>query len=156
MHRYGGSIATSTHGPGGGRLATTLVWGMNLHHHGGNSHELLHGDPGASPHHHASSLLAESNLEIGTRLNVFARVERVKKNGEELGFSGGDLTELYDIRSIAAGFTREILSMRGSALAFGARGAVNFVPAVLLATYDTRMPAGVAIYAQLKARGERQ
>ncbi len=153
MHRYGASLLTQTRGPGGGRLASTVIWGMNLHHHGAGSHELLHGDPGASPHHHASSLLAESSLEVGSRTVVFARAERVMKNGEELGFLGGDLTALYDVRSISAGVTRRAGSILQAELAVGARGAVNFVPETLLATYGTRTPFGFAVYLQLQPAG---
>lgn len=149
MHRYGASIITETRGPGGGAWSNTFVWGMNLHHHGAASHELAHGTPGASPHHHASSLLVESNLSLGTKTNVFARLERVMKNGEELGFLGGDLTELYDVRSVSAGVTRRIAAVGPTAVSLGARGSVNLVPEVLLATYGTRTPAGFSVYAKV-------
>ena len=62
--------------------------------HGAASHELIHGGPGASPHHASNSVLAESSLDLGKRNTVFVRAERVQKNGEELGFQGGDLTTL--------------------------------------------------------------
>jgi len=91
MHRYGASLLAETRGIRGGNWSSTLVWAMNVHHHGGASHAILHGGPGASPHHHASSLLAESNLGVGQRTAVFARVERVRKNGEELGFCTSDV-----------------------------------------------------------------
>jgi hypothetical protein len=152
MHRYGASVITELRGPGGGRWASTFIWGMNLHHHGAASHELIHGGPGASPHHHSSSLLAESNLEVGRLSTVFARIERVKKNGEELGFSGGDLTVLYDIRSIVGGVTRRVASVGSAEFALGARGSVNFIPRSLLATYGTRTPSGFAVFLRLRPR----
>jgi hypothetical protein len=152
MHRYGASVMTDARGIDGGRWSSTFVWGMNLHHHGAASHELIHGGPGASPHHHASSLLTETNVEIGTRSAVFARIERVRKNGEELGFQGGDLTTLYDIRSVVLGATHALLSTRGAQLSLGARGAVNFVPQSLFATYGTRTPVGASVYLQLRPR----
>ena len=150
MHRYGASVLTDTRGLRGGSWSSTFVWAMNLHHHGGASHAILHGGPGASPHHHASSMLAESNLEIGKRTAVFARVERVRKNGEELGFLGGDLTELYDVRSYTLGGLRQIARVGATTFGLGARGSVNFVPSTLLATYGTRHPMGVAVYGQLR------
>lgn len=150
MHRYGVSIITSSRGPGRGRMSGTLLWGMNLHHHGSASHALVHGDPGASPHHKSSSWLAESNLEVGSRGAVFARVEQVQKNGAEFGFSGGDLTTLYDVRSIAAGGTYRIVAVGNAELSLGARAAVNFVPQALLANYGTRTPTGFAVYARLR------
>jgi len=150
MHRWGTSVLTESRGPAGGRLSSSLVWGVNLHHHGAASHELIHGGPGASPHHLSSSLLAESNLEIGGRSAVFARLERVEKNGEELGFQGGDLTTLYDVRAITLGAIHRVASAARLDASLGARASLNFVPASLLATYGTRTPTGVAVYLQLR------
>lgn len=151
MHRYGASVLTQSRGVRSGDWSSTFVWAMNLHHHSGASHAIIHGGPGASPHHHASSLLAETNLGIGKRTSVFARIESVRKNGEELGFLGGDLTELYDIRSYVLGASRTIGNIASTQLALGARGSVNAVPKTLFATYGTRRPAGFAVYAQLRA-----
>lgn len=152
MHRYGTSISTDSRGIAGGRWSSTLVWAMNLHHHGGASHELIHGGPGASPHHHASSLLAESTLELGLRTSLFARAERVRKNGEELGFLGGDLTALYDVRSFVIGLTRDVITVRGATASLGGRASATFVPRSLLATYGTRRPSGIAAYVQVQPR----
>ena len=151
MHRYGASVLMNGRGPGGGRLSSALLWGMNLHHHGSASHALVHGDPGASPHHASNSVLAESNLEIGARSAAFVRVERVQKNGAEFGFSGGDLTTLYDVRSIVVGATHRIVAVGNAELSVGARGSVNFVPQTLLANYGTRTPTGFAVYARVRA-----
>lgn len=152
MHRYGASVLTQSRGIRGGDWSSTLVWAMNLHHHGAASHELIHGGPGASPHHHASSMLAETNVGIGTHTSVFARAESVRKDGEELGFLGGDLTELYDVQSYSAGAVRTVGNIANTQLGIGARGSINFVPRTLLATYGTRTPAGFALYLQLRAR----
>ena len=125
---------------------------MNVHHHGDASHAVIHGAHGASPHHQAPSFLAESNLEVGKRSNVFARIERVQKNREELGFLGGDLTTLYDIRSIVIGGARDMLGVGPLMVAVGARAALNFVPSSLLDTYGTRTPQGFGVYAQLRPK----
>jgi hypothetical protein len=150
MHRYGTSVLTDTRGLGGGHWSSTFIWAINLHHHGAGSHLLLHGGPGASPHHHSSSMLAETNLEIGARNAVFARLEGVRKSGEELGFQGGDLTTLYDIRSYVAGFSHQIATMGPAELALSVRGSLNFVGQPLEAAYGTRAPKGFAVYAQLR------
>jgi hypothetical protein len=150
MHRYGASVI-STQSLGGGReLSTTVIWGMNLHHHSGASHLILHGGPDATPHHHSSSLLAEANLDFGGKTELFGRVERVEKSGEDLGFQGGDLTELYDVRSVSGGAARRVSTFRAIDLFAGARGAVNVVPSSLLPTYGTHTPAGFFIYLQLR------
>lgn len=152
MHRYGASVLTEQRGPAGGRWSSTLVWAMNVHHHGPGAHELLHGNPNASPHHHSSSLLAESTLEIGRKNAVFARIEAVKKSGEELGFQGGDLTALYDIRSYVVGVSRQLIARRSLALGVGARGSLSWLPRSLELTYGTRRPTGAAIYLQIRPR----
>ncbi|MEO7456716.1 MAG: hypothetical protein ABIY52_10675 [Gemmatimonadaceae bacterium] len=149
MHRYGASVSFAPRLAPDRAWATTLIWGMNLHHHGGSAHELAHGDPGASPHHHASSLLAESSAELAGGRTVFGRAERVMKNGEELGFLGGDLTELYEVRSFSLGATQRVAGASRYELAVGGRGSVNVVPATLLATYGTRTPSGFAVYLQV-------
>ena len=151
MHRYGASVMTQLPSIGGGQWSSTAVWGMNLHHHGGSSHALLHGDPNASPHHHSSSLLVESNLDLGDNNAIFTRAERIMKNGEELGFLGGDLTALYDVKSIAAGYRRTVVTTGKVEIGVGARGAVNFVPQSLVLTYGTRQPKGFTIFAQLRS-----
>ena len=153
MHRYGASVLTEARGPGGGRLSSALIWGLNVHDHGAG-HD--HGEPGAlpvSPHHASHSVLAESSLEIGSRNSVFARLERVQKSGQDLGFQGGDLTTLYDVRSIAFGFTRTVATAGRVGFAVGARGSVNFIPETLLLTYGTRAPAGFAVYTQVRPNG---
>jgi hypothetical protein len=150
MHRYGASVLTSSRGLRGGAWSSTIVWAMNLHHHGSASHAILHGGPGASPHHHSSSMLAETNVGIGSRTALFARAERVKKNGEELGFLGGDLTALYDVRTFSGGLRQRLTNVGPAELSLGARGSMNFVPATLLATYGTRTPTGFAVYASLR------
>lgn len=155
MHRYGGAVVADTRGLRGARWSSTLLYGMNLHHHGGDSHHLIHGAAGASPHHHASSVLAETNLGIGAGTVLFARAERVRKNGEELGFLGGDLMALYDVRSYVLGFTRQVAQLGALQVALGARGAVNFVPSTLLATYGTRRPSGFSVFAKLHANDGR-
>lgn len=150
MHRYGASVLTTSRGIRGGQWSSGFVWAMNLHHHGATSHAILHGGPGASPHHHASSMLAETGLGIGTRTRVFARAERVMKNGEELGFLGGDLTALYDVRTYTAAVTRQLVNLGPVGVSLGVRASLNFVPASLFATYGTRTPAGFAIYGSIR------
>jgi hypothetical protein len=156
MHRYGGSLLTDQPGIAGGRWSSTFMWAMNLHHHGPGAHEFLHGDPGASPHHHSSSMLAESNLEIGTKSALFARIEGVRKNGEELGFQGGDLTLLYDIRSYVLGVKRQVITLGGAEVSVGARGAINFVAKGLELAYGTRTPKGFDVYLQFRPRVRRE
>jgi hypothetical protein len=145
MHRYGASVSHDAMLDSTRHWATTAIWGMNLHHHTGASHAVLHGGPNASPHHHASSLLLESNFDVTRAWSVFGRAEQVMKNGEELGFLGGDLTEQYRIRVLSGGVTRTVIRY----VRLGARGAVNFIPEELRATYGTQTPIGFAIFLQL-------
>jgi hypothetical protein len=147
MHRLGASVITALRSPWGGAWSSTLMWGMNVHHHGAASHEVLHAAPGSSPHHASSALLAESSAEIGDGATIYGRAERAQISGEELGFQGGDLTTLYDVRSVVLGATRRVATTEFIALNLGVRSSVNFVPETLLATYGTRRPMGWAVYA---------
>jgi hypothetical protein len=150
MHKWGASILTDADGIMGGRWSSALIYGVNVHDHGAGSHEVLHAAPGASPHHKSTSLLIESNLEIGIRSALFARFEAVEKSGDELGFSGGDLTTLYAERSVVIGGTRRLASRGPGELRLGARAALHLVPETLVATYGTRTPTGYALYLQLR------
>ena len=150
MHRYGASLLTDMNGIGGGRWSSTFIWAMNVHHHGAGAHEFLHGTPGASPHHHSSSILGETNFEVGSKTAVFARIEGVRKSGEELGFQGGDLTVVYDIRSYVLGASRTLLRYKKAELIAGARGSIDFVTEDLHLAYGTRRPTGFAIFANVR------
>jgi hypothetical protein len=145
MHRYGASLSFDR-----GSSSSLAVWGMNVHHHDGASHLLLHGDPNASPHSRSSSLLLESTIGIGGKLAVFGRAERVMKDGEELGFQGGNLLQLYDIRMLALGARRDVASVRFTRLALAARGSVFLVPVTLESTYGTRRPLGLDLFVQAR------
>jgi hypothetical protein len=145
MHRYGASASLDR-----GRSSSLAVWGMNVHHHDGQSHLLLHGDPNASPHTRSSSLLLESTFSLGAKTALFGRTERVMKDGEELGFSGGDLTKLHEIRTIALGARRDVASVAFARLALGARGAISFLPSDLELAYGTRSPKGLDVFLQAR------
>jgi hypothetical protein len=152
MHRIGGSMLTRRAGLYGGDWSTTLVVGANIHHHTGVDHAAAHGDPSAPPHHRSSSLLLESNFEIGTRNAIFARAETVQKSAEELGFLGGDLTEIFDLQSLVGGYVRQIGTFGGAEAGIGARGSIGFVPPALEPTYGTSKPVGFAVYLRIRPR----
>jgi hypothetical protein len=145
MHRYGGSLSFDK-----SRSSTLAVWGMNVHHHDGASHLFLHGDPNASPHARSSSLLLESTLGVGDKLAIFGRAERAVKSGEELGFQGGNLLELYPIRMLALGARRDVMATRYARFGVGARGSMTFLPAALELAYGTSRPTGVDLFAQVR------
>jgi hypothetical protein len=153
MQRYGASIMTTTNGLSGGTWSSTAVWGLNIHHHSDREH--VH-DPTVSPklYHVSSSVLLESTLEVGARTSLYGRVEQVQKNGDDLGFLGGDLIELFTIRSLSAGFTRDIRTFGDAAVALGARASLDLLPTTLLPTYGTTTPAGIALFLRIRPRTE--
>jgi hypothetical protein len=122
MHRYGASLLAQRPGVGRGTWATALIWGANVHHHSGIDHAQAHGEASAPPHHRTNSVLLETNFGIGAKDVVFGRLERVQKNGAELGFTGGDLTQPFEIRSVVAGYARTLFTLGRGDLAVGARG----------------------------------
>lgn len=150
MHRYGAAIAFDRAGFGGRRWSSLAVWGMNVHHHDGSSHALLHGDSTTSPHVRSSSILVESSVEIGRRSTIFTRLERVMKNGEELGFLGGDLVSLHEVRSVVVGGRRDLWSSRYATLGAGVRAIVAFLPRSLDLAYGTRRPKGIDLFLQVR------
>jgi hypothetical protein len=145
MHRFGASASLDLE-----RSSTLAAWGMNVHHHDGSSHALLHGDPNASPHVRSSSVLLESTMKASDRLAVFGRAERVMKNGEELGFLGGDLMALHEIRAISLGARRDFATVGFACLAVGARGSVSLLPSSLELAYGTRRPKGFDVFLQAR------
>lgn len=145
MHRYGASLSFDR-----GASSSLVVWGMNVHHHDGASHLFLHGDPNASPHARSSSLLFESTIGVGERLTVFGRAERVMKTAEELGFQGGNLLELHDIRALSLGARRDVYESRLARFAVAARGSMIVIPPKLESSYGTRRPMGFHLFVQAR------
>jgi hypothetical protein len=135
LHRYGASAQYGGRGLDRGAWASALIWGANSH--GG---------------HASHSIVAESNLEIGTRNAVFARAEYVQKSAEELVLANVDPEREFDVRSLVAGYMREVASIPGGSIGLGGRVAVNFVPRALEPAYGTRTPAGFAVYIRVRPK----
>ncbi len=148
MQRYGVSVITENTGIRGGAWSTTFAWGVNNHHHGARAHDHDATKPMANML--SSGVLLESTLGIGTRTEVFARVEQVQKMADDLGFLGGNLMEMFNVRSIAAGAVREVAHSYGASFGIGARGALNLLPQTLRYTYTTTHPAGFAVFARIR------
>jgi hypothetical protein len=98
----------------------------------------------------SSSALLESTLGLGTHTDLYARVEQVQKNGDDLGFIGGDLIQLFTIRSLSLGFTRDVRSVGDVQVSLGARASLNLVPSTLRLVYGTTTTAGLAIFARVR------
>ena len=150
MQRYGASVVTTNAGVAGGSWSSAVVWGLNIHHHSDREHSH---DPTVSTklYHVSSSVLVESTLELGARTALYGRAEQVQKSGDDLGFIGGDLIELFTVRSLSAGITRDIRSVGDAAIGVGVRASLDLLPATLLPTYGTRTPAGVGVFLRLRA-----
>lgn len=148
MQRYGASMLTVTRAPRRGSLATTVIWGMNVHHHS----ERLHVHDSTSNQrlsHPTSSVLLESTWRL-SRASVYGRLEQVQKMADDFAFLGGDLAQLFAVRTVSVGATREIAASRGLAAGVGARAALNLIPAALEPTYQTRRAAGFVLYVTLQ------
>jgi hypothetical protein len=135
LHRYGASVLHGGRGIGGGAWESGLIWGAN--DHGG---------------HASNSVVAESNLEIGTRNAVFARAEYVRKSAGDLVLPGVDPEREFDIRSLVGGYMRELVSIPGGTIGVGGRASVNLVPSGLEPFYGTRTPAGFALYVRIRQK----
>jgi hypothetical protein len=151
MQQYGASVLTDARGVAGGRWSTALIWGLDNHHHSPRLH--VHDATTPSPTHHPSaSALVESTLGLGTRTQVFVRAEQVQKMSDDLGFLGGDLTQLFTIRALSGGVARQVASLGGVAFGLGARASIDFLPESLRLTYQGTRPKGFAVYVRLTPR----
>jgi hypothetical protein len=149
MQRYGASVLTSETVVGGRTWSNAAIWGMNIHHHGSREH--IH-DPNVpmKPYHLASSALLESTLDVTPRVAVFGRLEQVQKTADDLGFLGGDGMQAFNVRAVSLGATREIASRGDASLGAGARATPTLLPESLRLIYQTRTPAGFAVYLRLR------
>jgi hypothetical protein len=67
-----------------------------------------------------------------------------------LGFIGGDLIELFTVRSLSAAVTRDIRSFGDACISLGVRASLDLVPTTLRSVYGTTTPAGVAVFVRLR------
>ena len=63
---------------------------------------------------------------------------------------GADPEARFNVSALVLGYVREVVQYAGASLGLGARGSLDFVPEGLKATYSTRTPAGIALYARLR------
>jgi hypothetical protein len=150
MQRYGASVLTDTRGVRGGRFSAAVIWGLNNHHHD----ERLHDHDATVPMIHmlSSSMLVEATLGVGTRTTVFGRAEQVQKMADDLGFLGGNLMEMFNVRAVSLGASRELTSARALTMGVGGKLTFNFLPQTLRYTYTTTHPAGFALYMTVAPR----
>jgi hypothetical protein len=81
---------------------------------------------------------------------VYGRVEQVQKSADDLGFLGGEPMQLFTVRSLSLGATRDVRTVRGASIGLGLRGTVNLVPETLRLTYQTRTPTGLSAYLRVR------
>lgn len=136
VHRYGASALYGGRGLRGGAWESTLLWGANAHAGGHAEH----------------SVVAESNLEIGTKNTVFARAEYVRKSAQDLVLPGIDAEREFDVHSLVGGYVREVGSIPGGTIGVGGRASVNFVPAAVGQFYGTRTPSGISVYVRVRPK----
>jgi hypothetical protein len=56
----------------------------------------------------------------------------------------------FNVSALVLGYVREVVQYAGAGLGLGVRGSLDFVPEGLKATYGTRTPVGIALYARLR------
>lgn len=135
VHRYGVSALLGGRGLHGGAWESALIWGAN--DHGG---------------HVSNSAVVESNLELGLKNVVFIRGEYVRKSAEDLVLPSVDPEREFDVRSLVAGYMREVVSIPGGTIGVGGRVSINFVPDALEPFYGTRTPTGIAVYVRIRPK----
>jgi len=149
MQRYGASVLTSNT-IGGHSLSTSVIWGVDIHHHGSREHNH---DPNAMNlkfYHEMTSGLVEATFGLTKKTEITGRLEQVLKSGDDLGFLADNLTELFTIQAASLAVTHDVVSAGGFTFALGARGAVDRVPETLRLTYHTTHPTGYSIFLKLR------
>ena len=149
MQRYGASVLTSMPRTGGGAWSNAVIWGLNIHHHGARSHD--HDATGPIRYSHpTSSVLIESTLDVSDRVALYGRLEQVQKTADDLGFIGGDLMQLFTVRNVSLGATRELHAFGDASVGVGARGTITMVPPLLKLNFQTRTPAGFSLFVRVR------
>ena len=138
-----------TAGSAGGAWSSAVIWGLNIHHHGDREH--IHDATGPIKYSHpSSSVLIESTLDVTNRLALYGRVEQVQKSGDDLGFLGSDFMQLFTVRDLSLGATRELHAFGDASVGVGARGTITLLPETLRLTFHTRTPAGFALFLRIR------
>jgi hypothetical protein len=138
-HRLGASILYTRRIAQDGDWASALVYGANKH---------------TAPEEPSTgleqSVLLETNAQLDDRNSIFGRAEWVQKSAEELVMPGADPEARFNVSGLVLGYVREVAQYGGASLGVGIRGSVDFLPQGLKATYGTRTPAGIAVYARVR------
>lgn len=150
MQRYGLSLLASSEARDGQRRSSALVYGYDVHHHGSRHHN--HGDSTAKTYNVVTSLLWESSLPLTRTWATHLRLEQVDKSADDLGFQGGDLTQMFEIRPLTVGLTYSLPSRGDLSLSLGAQATMTLLPKDLEATYRTRYPMGFVAYVNVRPR----
>jgi len=149
MQRYGASILSEN--DIAGRLwSSAAIWSVNIHHHGSREHNH---DPNATnvkTYHVSASALLETTVAVANRSELYGRLEQVQKSGDELGFLGGDLTQLFTIRSASLGATHDFVSLGPAAIGLGLRATLNLLPETLRLTYQSTTTTGYAVFVRVR------
>jgi hypothetical protein len=77
-------------------------------------------------------------------------MEWVQKSAEELVVPDVAPDATFDIAGLTLGYVREVASYAGASLGLGVRASIDVVPKTLEATYGTRTPAGLVLYARVR------
>jgi hypothetical protein len=153
MQRYGASVLTVTQRGDGNVWSNSAIWGINIHHHSARLH--TH-EPGAKTYTASAAALLESSLDVNPRTTIYGRIEQVQKSADDLGFLGGEPMQLFTVRTLSVGATRDVRSVHGASIGLGLRGSVNLLPETLRLTYQTRTPAGLSAYLRVRPMRVRQ
>lgn len=132
MHRF---TASALHGAklgDAGQWSSALIYGANRH-----DDDVTH------------SVLLESEA-VRAANTVFGRAEVVQKSAGDLLIPSIDSHRLFNVGAFTLGAVREIGSMWGATLGFGASGTVNVVPSDLEPSYGSRMPLGAMVFVRLR------
>jgi hypothetical protein len=139
LHRITASVMYGEKLGADGQLATTFLWGANMHsNYPGLSH----------------SGLVESDAVLDRSNTVFGRIEVVQKSADEFVLDVPPFnfapTQAFNVGAVSLGYIREVLPMKSATLGLGVMGTVNLVPQSLQTAYGSHTPLGLFVFLRLR------
>jgi hypothetical protein len=120
-----------------GQVATTFVWGANLHH----------GE-------FSNAYLAETEAVLNARSTLFGRAELVQKSAEDLVLTPPadvfDAERVFNVGALTLGYIHELLPLKRATIGLGAMGTLNMVPSDLETAYGSRTPTAWTVFVRLR------
>ncbi|MEO8180450.1 MAG: hypothetical protein ABI895_16555 [Deltaproteobacteria bacterium] len=111
---------------------------------------LIFGEDIDSPGRATPSFLLETNWDLEGHHVLFGRAEYLRKTGEDLVLPAELEDSVHDLGLVGLGYVYYLGPFAGFAPGLGVRGSAGLIGPALEPFYETRVPLGVMVFAQLR------